>query len=159
MTRMSKDDRLHFVQRKHKVMTEKEMVLATGWSIHTIKSDKKILGINNRKRTKEAVAIEMMEIESIICRSKYGLLVKDIIKAMKNPPTEQAVKNQLKKLVKENAIAIEKERSKCGRFIFRYRKPAGRIQIPLEEVSTKLLMMPLSKIGSCIRPLSNTMSR
>lgn len=153
---MKRNEREAFVRNNQHRMTECEMAEYCRCSKSAIHQAKVAVERSGRKRTRKEVEDELQAIEDIVCASSEGLLIREIIQRLDNPGSEQAIKNQLNKLEKERRVVSSVEKGKSGRKIYRYSKPAGEIKLPLEEVSTKLLMMPLSQIGLCIRPLSNT---
>ncbi|QSM00580.1 hypothetical protein [Oceanospirillum phage vB_OliS_GJ44] len=153
---MTKTEREIFVRNSRHRMTEREMAEHCRCSKSAIHAAKVAVERSGRKRTRKEVEDELQAIEDIVCTSSEGLLIREIIQLLDNPGSEQAIKNQLNKLEKDRRVVSSVEKGKSGRKIYRYSKPEGEIKLPLEEVSTKLLMMPLSQIGSCIRPLSNT---
>jgi len=152
---MTRDERELFVRNNQHRMTEREMAEYCRCSKSAIHQAKVAVERSGRKRTRKEVEDELQAIEDIV-HSSGGLLIREIIQLLDNPGSEQAIKNQINKLEKERRVVSSVEKGKSGRKIYRYSKPAGEIKLPLEEVSTKLLMIPLSQIGSHIRPLSNT---
>ena len=154
---MTKTERELFVRSNHTRMSEVEMAAICECSPSSIQDAKRRLGIKKRAvRKRDDIEKELAMIEKIVCASDGGITVREIIKRLDRPTTEQAVNNQMKKLLNDRLISRQLERVSCGFKVYRYFKPDGQVKLSVEEISTKLLMMPLSQIGSCIRPLSNT---
>jgi len=158
---MTRDERELFVRSNHTRMSEVEMAAICECSPSSIQDTKRRLGIKKRVVRKRAdIEREMSKIEEIVCAAgDVGITVKEIMKRLDQPTTEQALNNQMKKLINDRLVSKQLERVSCGFKVYRYFKQDGQVKLSVEEISTKLLMMPLSQIGSHIRPLSNTIAR
>lgn len=139
-------DRAFFVLKNHETMTNEEMGLALGVSSTTISKLKKKFDIGRGVRSKKEIEKEREVIFAMLKEKPMTIRqVAELLEQEGKGVSLGKVKNQVWALAKEGRLV--KEGKSKGNMIF----SAIDQGFKLEEVSTRLLMRPMSQVGEEIK--------